>query len=268
MGSIPKLHDMARSRRDAAHPHLRDGLVSFLTWHYGGSTVYDLSGNNLNGTPASGVKAGPNGMDFSANGNIQVPNSTLMDAVTGSVYLRFRTAQSANFLQLASRATAASVSGFSLFLDSSTSKPRCQIKTAGNGSVIDKTANTACRDGAWHDVVMTFSQLNSGPFNLYVDGKLEVTGTNTSAWSFASQAARMGTAVDSFWTQFTGQIKAFGWWGRTLFVSEVAKLSTDCYAPVRRIELSTRAYSFASPFIPISNMEGGIYDGMEGGMAA
>lgn len=219
----------------------------------GGLTSPDLIGGGGAGPEGrwtAVVPAAAGGYSLAASGHFEAPSSPRFDGTYGTLSFFMRTSQGANFILLMARADSNSRNGLSIFTDSASSVVRIQAYQAS--SVIqDISGTTNVRDGNKHHVAVTWDRTLNGQNAIYVDGKQEVTAFNTGAWSFNGQVVRGGLALDTFWSQLTGELDLPIWFNRILFPGEIRQLAQDpyymFYKPRRRIMFVPAAGGTGNP---------------------
>jgi len=153
--------------------------------------------------------------------------------------MRTRQGFTAVFPMLMARHDAtSSSSGVTLFLTSYPAHLRVQIKTTGGTVRLDLEGSTSLDDGdvgvgpdrAERLVGVTFSQHSGGPGALWVDGRLQISGTNSGAWAFNNQEIRLGHGLDSFWARYGGAMGFVRFYNRMLSADEWRELYANPYA--------------------------------------
>jgi len=155
-------------------------------------------------------------------GGINSPNSF-------SMWIRTTQATS-NVEILGKHLSAASAGGFGLVMQS-TGKLQVYVKTLLAAFTFDALGSISVNDGAWHHVALNIDYTAGGSVKSYVDGVLDISGTNSALSGGSSAVLRLGTSIDTFWTSYVGEIAEFGGWGTTgdsaghLTADEVAGLA-------------------------------------------
>jgi len=87
------------------------------------------------------------------------------------------------------------------------------------------STSTAYNDNFWHHVAYVYDQALGGRVEIYVDGVLGFSGTNTGAWSWdATREWQIGLSSDVFWAPFDGYIDDFRIYARPITPEEVQAL--------------------------------------------
>jgi Concanavalin A-like lectin/glucanases superfamily len=83
-------------------------------------------------------------------------------------------------------------------------------------------------DGNWHHVTITYDQSSNGVVSLYVDGVLDTSQPNPSAWSWpTNQEIELGRSHDSYWYVYDGQMDDFRIYNRILTPTEISTIATE-----------------------------------------
>jgi hypothetical protein len=91
--------------------------------------------------------------------------------------------------------------------------------TGGNSFATQGSVN----DGLWHHVAYVYNQSDTGHINIYIDGALSGSQTNSGAWSWpASQELEIGLSHDGYWFGFEGALDEVRFYNRELSAAEVA----------------------------------------------
>lgn len=94
-------------------------------------------------------------------------------------------------------------------------------------------------DNNWHHVAVSYDQSASGAIAVYIDGILQLSNPNSSAWSWsASQEIELGRSHDGYWKRFDGQMDDFRIYNRVLSDSEVASVfASDAIVDANALKL-------------------------------
>jgi hypothetical protein len=94
-------------------------------------------------------------------------------------------------------------------------------------------------DNNWHHVAVSYDQSASGAITVYIDGILQLSNPNSSAWSWpASQEIELGRSHDGYWKRFDGQMDDFRIYNRVLTDSEVASVfASDAIVDANALKL-------------------------------
>lgn len=186
------------------------------------------------GILAAEASSGPRtGLRFSGEAAeyIEIPSSPLYDSPSGTWALWMKTRQGVpSYALLMARGDASQhLEGITLAMESGTAKLFTQVKSAG-GVVLQLTGTTVLNDDREHMVGITFGQNSGDPGALWVDGRLEASGTNSGAWAFNSQVVRLGLGIDSFWAQYGGALGIVRWYNRMLSADDWGQLYANPYS--------------------------------------
>jgi hypothetical protein len=78
-------------------------------------------------------------------------------------------------------------------------------------------------DGLWHHVAYVYDQSDTGYINIYIDGALNGSQTNSGAWSWPpGQELEIGLSHDRYWFGFQGALDEVRFYNRALSAAEVA----------------------------------------------
>ena len=91
--------------------------------------------------------------------------------------------------------------------------------TGGNSFATQGSVN----DGVWHHVAYVYDQSDTGHINIYIDGALNGSQTNSGAWSWpVGQQLEIGLSHDGYWFGFNGALDEVRFYNRELSAAEVA----------------------------------------------
>jgi len=80
-------------------------------------------------------------------------------------------------------------------------------------------------DDVWHHVAVVYDQSAAGSVTIYVDGYLQVSNPNQSAWSWpADQQIELGRSHDTYWRRFDGYMDDFRIYNRALTDAEIGQV--------------------------------------------
>jgi hypothetical protein len=78
-------------------------------------------------------------------------------------------------------------------------------------------------DGLWHHIAYVYNQFDTGHINIYIDGALDGSQTNSGAWSWpVGQELEIGLSHDRYWFGFEGALDEVRFYNRELSAAEVA----------------------------------------------
>lgn len=211
---------------NTSHP-LAQGLQAFWLFNEGGgTTLYDLSGNNntasLTGT--TWQQFGNQGTSLNFVGS----NSTY-----GSVPYAPSLNPSNQDFSIAAWFYNTGSSGERIIINHQ-SHYRLKLQGGGRAALDGSTGATASvtvpTANAWHLVVVTF-QNSSSTGKIYLDGKLDNTQVGSLAYSGNTNVIDIGrTSFFGGISNWIGNIGQIMLWGRILGADEIQKLYTDPYA--------------------------------------
>jgi len=111
---------------------------------------------------------------------------------------------------------------------------------------VDSFSSTASvSDGRWHNVTIVYEQADGGGIAIYIDGRLDSSGSNTGNWSWpAGQQIELGRSHDSYWRAYNGLLDDVRLYNRELSDTEIASLAStgalvDETALVERLNFDT-----------------------------
>lgn len=217
---------------DSQGDSLEKGLVGY--WKLddaSGTSAADASGNGNTGTLTNGPTwtTGRIGgaTDFDGtNDYIEVPSNTRYDSSVGtwSFWARTDTSGVTTADSILFRASSGgSYNGVNINVNPS-SRFGFQIKNGGAIAAQGNDSSVVANDGSWHHVALVWTQANGGTNQLFVDGRLSVSISNSVAWNFSGQPLRFADASDAYWEIFDGSLDEVRIYNRALSADEVAKL--------------------------------------------
>ncbi|PWU21473.1 MAG: hypothetical protein C5B50_01610 [Verrucomicrobia bacterium] len=107
---------------------------------------------------------------------------------------------------------------------------------------------TGVSDNHWHFIALTYSQAANGGVALYVDGALDFTNANASAWSApAGQALQFGYTTDPTYVAYNGMLNDVRIYNRQLTSAEV----TSVHNTGALIDTSALQMRFAFATLPL-----------------
>jgi hypothetical protein len=93
---------------------------------------------------------------------------------------------------------------------------------AYGGGVNSFATQGSVNDGLWHHVAYVYNQSDTGHINVYIDGALSGSQTNSGAWSWPLlQQIEIGLSHDGYWFGFNGALDEFRFYNRELSAAEV-----------------------------------------------
>src|SRR5262249_12875108 len=108
------------------------------------------------------------------------------------------------------------------------------------------TGTKVVNDNAWHHIAYVYDQSDSGSISIYVDGVIDVSQANVTAWAWpATRAIELGSSEDGFWRVFVGLMDDFQIHNRMLSAAEIA--ATFAGNPVLDSSLVERLNFAAAP---------------------
>ena len=165
-----------------------------------------------------------------ANTNgISVPDSLSFDAPTGSITFWMRSAGTDTSLggsggTLFCRATGQANNEF-LLAQWGGAAGFLFFQVGKDGTANTFTSSGGVSDNKWHFVGLTFDQSPTGVLELYLDGALDSTNENSSAWSWpAGQPLEIGYSSDPTWRDYTGLLDDVRYYGAVLSASQIASI--------------------------------------------
>jgi len=218
------------------YPQMSPGAVLYLNLDENtGSTATDSSGHDNHGTIAgAGWVSGKAGTALNFDGlddYLSVPDTWKFDTSTGtwSVWVKTdgnwgsdgNTGGDAKGSAVVMTRHLASTSreGISLIIQNS---GIVQVQTKNANSTVNDVKSTATViDDAWHHIALTFSRDVGGTIELYIDGNLEDSASNSSSWFFADQDLIVADSPDDYWEEFAGDIDDIQLYNFALSDSEI-----------------------------------------------
>lgn len=192
------------------------------------------------------------------NDYVTIPSSTVFDSSTLTVSFLMWTDGSWNTdggsagdaaPLIVRHDSSGSINGFGIYAiktGASAGKLSVQSKGAVNSTINITTTNTySVLSSSWRHVAVSMSRDSGGPTTAYVDGAACGTANASAAWSFNSQAVRLGVSPDTFWEEYKGLMSDVRWYNRILTSSEIFALYDQSRRghPDTMRWVSTRAYS-------------------------
>ncbi len=78
---------------------------------------------------------------------------------------------------------------------------------SGTGGANSFQTTRTINDDLWHHITYVYDQSATGSISLYIDGMLDASQTNSTAWSWTpSQQIELGRSHDPFWRAFNGSM--------------------------------------------------------------
>lgn len=117
------------------------------------------------------------------------------------------------------------------------------IQNGGAGTTLN--TSSVVTDDQWHNITYVYDASETGLIALYVDGQLDVTQSNTRAWSWpAAQPIELGKSHDGYWRAYNGLLSDFLIYKRVLSDAEILGVKNG--SPPVDGDLVLR-FRFASP---------------------
>src|SRR3989338_6393329 len=213
------------------------GLVGYWSFNEGtGSYAGDSSGNNNRGILTNGPTwvDGKRGKALSFDGVndlVNISNPSSLNVANGSVSFWMKTngvwgtdgTSGGDVASLIGRHdSSGSCEGINILQTPATGVVTAQNKNvAGTCATVSSIVSTGnLKDNNWHHVVYIFSQASGGTNYLYVDGKVDASGTNSTAWTFDGQNLLFGDSTDTFWEEWQGKMDEVRIYNRALSATE------------------------------------------------
>lgn len=160
--------------------------------------------------------------NFASGGeHIEIASNALFDDISATVAFRWRTSTGGAWEVAMRHQAATSYNGWG-FSATGGSPNRIQFYGKDNNStefnIVDTVASAS--DGNWHSAVGRYTRSAGGTGDLMVDGVSNTQATGVAAWSPSGQVTRLGRSIDTFWTEFVGDIEDFAFWGVRLTADE------------------------------------------------
>jgi hypothetical protein len=113
-----------------------------------------------------------------------------------------------------------------------------------SGGANSYTGTITVADELWHHVAVSYDQTAGGGITVYVDGTVDGTNPNSSAWTWpAGQPIELGKSHDPYWRTLAGELDDFRFYSRILTAPEIASLkSTDAIVDPATLQVR---YNFA-----------------------
>src|SRR3989338_1198749 len=225
------------------------GLVGYWSFNEGtGSYAGDSSGNNNRGILTNGPTwvDGKRGKALSFDGVndlVNISNPSSLNVANGSVSFWMKTngvwgtdgTSGGDVASLIGRHdSSGSCEGINILQTPATGVVTAQNKNvAGTCATVSSIVSTGnLKDNNWHHVVYIFSQASGGTNYLYVDGKVDASGTNSTAWTFDGQNLLFGDSTDTFWEEWQGKMDDVRVYNRALSAAEIQALYQADYAKI------------------------------------
>jgi hypothetical protein len=95
-----------------------------------------------------------------------------------------------------------------------------------NGTSANQFASAgSISDNKWHLITLTYDNSAAGSVSLYIDGVLDTTSFNFTAWTWPVGAAlQIGYSSDASWRSYNGLLSDVRFYSRTLLPSEIASV--------------------------------------------
>ena len=107
-----------------------------------------------------------------------------------------------------------------------------EILVLGTGGLINwqpswlypDSTTASVTDGNWHHVAYVYDQTATGYSSVYVDGALDKTHVNPSAWTWDGRQIELGFSHDGYWDRLNGQLDDVRFYNRELTGAEVGQI--------------------------------------------
>jgi hypothetical protein len=198
------------------------GLVNWWTGDgTNPTTAADIAGTSagtLNGGVTSAIGQVGNAFGFNGSSFVNVPDAPSLDSTTGTWNFWMKTTQANTFVGLVGKHDAASsVNGITMQMDSG--HARVEVKS-GNQTLL-LTGSTTLNDNQWHNMALSFQ--SGGTVILYIDGRMETSGT-APTFNFTASPLRFGRMLDTFWTGYNGLLDEVQIYNRVLSPAEIQSI--------------------------------------------
>lgn len=133
-----------------------------------------------------------------------------------------------NAAVLMQQATASAASGLTIGKASGSNWVGILAKDVTDTVVCQANGSIAAADGldnTWHHVLGTFSTVSGETMEIYVDGTLSASCTNSAAWAFAGDDLLIGDTIGTWSEEFKGTMDDVRIYGRKLTTTEIAELA-------------------------------------------
>ena len=225
------------------------GLVGYWSMNENTGTIAgDASGNNNRGILTNGPTwvDGKRGKALNFDGvndYVNISNPSSLNVANGSVSFWMKTngvwgtdgTSGGDVASLIGRHdSSGSCEGINILQTPATGVVTAQNKNvAGTCATVSSIVSTGnLKDNNWHHVVYIFSQASGGTNYLYVDGKVDASGTNSTAWTFDGQNLLFGDSTDTFWEEWQGKMDDVRVYNRALSAAEIQALYQADYAKI------------------------------------
>ena len=103
-------------------------------------------------------------------------------------------------------------------------RPVVEMKNDSGAVCNFSSVFTGLTDNTWHHVAVAYAKENGATNQIYVDGLLAGSCTNSAAWSFNNQTIRFGDSADTHWEEYQGLLDDVRFYGRKLTSGEVSTI--------------------------------------------
>jgi len=178
-----------------------------------------------------------------ANTNgISVPDNSSFDSPTGTITFWMRSAGTDTSLSGTGGALFCRPSGTAgddILLSQADGSPGNLSFQAGASAANNFTSKAGVSDDKWHFVALTFDQSVFGSVALYIDGALDTSSPNASAWSWtAGEPLEFGYSSDPTWRAYNGLLADVRYYGTVLATNQMAAIrSTGALADTSDLQM-------------------------------
>jgi hypothetical protein len=218
---------IATSRSAAETSTLLNGLMAW--WEMdesSGSTCYDATANNIDGTIyGAALNSGYYSFD-GTNDYVELGNACRpTDEITISFWLRSEGAGETRLI-LSNYNYSTNWYGYGVFLTSA-GYIRMQIAD-GSGTMVQVTTTSSLTGTTWHHVVITW---DGSTVSIYVNnGATPTTGSYTSSIAYTSASnLHFGSNEEGTGSFYLGDLRKVGIWNRDITTDEINELYTEEY---------------------------------------
>lgn len=201
--------------------HLNAAVIS--SYPQSGTVWTDLSGNSNTGTLINGPTfSSANGGNIVLDGTndyIEVANAASLNSSTCTIdiWFRYTTANNYYAMLIGKHDPAGSYNGWNMYIFNNVLY--AQVKRQPPSSPTDTNfTGFSISTTPWYNAVLSITSGGTGTF--YVNGSA-VNSQSVFAYNVSSQPLRIARSVDSFWSNFGGNIACLKLYNRALSASEV-----------------------------------------------
>jgi hypothetical protein len=186
-----------------------------------GTTWRDLSGRGNNGTLTNGPTFSGIGKQASivfdgVDDFVSVPNNNILNSNIGtfSIWFDYTSAPGNGSVLLGKTDAFASSNGLNIFINQGSLA--AQIKA--NSNTVTNISGHSINTNTWYN--FTISYISGVSYSSYINGNPTATDSLVS-FTFSTQPLRLARSVDTYWTNFGGQISTVQVYNRALSAAEV-----------------------------------------------